>query len=332
MNQLTPIPQGHNSPIRSKGDVFRILSNQITLNQYHLPDHIYRVDLIPEDILDSHKYSQQEKNLILDSAALPLSFEHGYPSINETQPLWEQLPAESPDAYEAYLMFLELPQKSQHENPIRMLPMISTLTDTPIQTVTEWCHLYYWHWRARAYDLFLTVCHRKQREQRIMSIEGKHFSMAEALLQKATDLVTLKIDQELKAFGEDSDAQTETKVKDLISTIKDLVSVQRISVGLPATGPLQAQIKLDGPRNTTPEDTYKAIATEGAGSQQQSQRPQEMDNILANHEDLTRVQEMLVRALKPNHVMPAWDTPDTITIDPEQDDSDDAPFNKGNHA
>jgi len=308
----TPIPGGQKGIIRNKGDVFSSLSSHIPLNQFHLPDHIYRADLIPEDILQQ---SYEDRRLLLDSASIPLTFTHGYPALNETTPFWEQLPSEPHDAFDAYMLFLELPQKSNHDNPIRLLPMISELTKTPIDVITQWCHIYYWHWRSRAYDLFLVACHRKQREQRIMSIEGQHFKMAESLLEKANKLATLKLDQELQAFEEDQDSMTETKVKDLISTIKDLVAVQRISVGLPSGGPSSIALKLDTQRNQTAEETFKHIATEGAGEQKQQTRSQEMDVLLQNPDDLSSIQELLVRTLRPNHVLPAWGDGETITID-----------------
>lgn len=312
MNQVTPIPTGSDlvKP-RTKGEVFRILNTSIPLNNYHLPDHIYRVDLIGEDTLD---LSPRDKNLVLDSASVPLTFDHGYPAIQETTPFWEQLPCEPGDAYGAYLAYLELPEKSNSDNPIRLLPIIATITKRPLDEIVDWCHMFYWHWRARAYDLFLIACHRKQREQRIMSIEGQHFKAAADLLDKVTAVANKKLDAELRALNEDQDAETETKLKDLIGMAKDLMAVQRVSVGLPAMGPSSLQIQLDGPRHATVEETYKHIAKEGAGDNKPSQRPAEMDTLLSDIDELSTVQDLMIRLHNPKNTLPAWGKGSVIDI------------------
>lgn len=312
MNQVSPIPTGSDllKP-RTKGEVFRILNTAIPLNNYHLPDHIYRVDLIGEETLE---LSPREKNLILDSASIPLTFDHGYPAINETSPFWEQLPCEPGEAYGAYMAYLELPEKSNSDNPIRLLPLIATITKQPIEQIVEWCHMFYWHWRSRAYDLFLIACHRKQREQRIMSIEGAHFKAAAELLDKVTQVATKKLNKELRELEADEDAETETKLKDLVSMAKDLMGIQRVSVGLPAMGPSTINLQLDGPRHSTVEETYKHIAKEGAGDSKPSQRPAEMDTLLGDLDELSTVQDLMIRLHNPKNTLPAWGKGSVVDI------------------
>jgi hypothetical protein len=324
MNQLAPISNlnglSENSEVASKGDIFRVLSQNIPLNDYRLPDFIYRADLVGEDIFT---LSPKDKLLVLEAATIPLSFEHGYPAIYETAPIWEQLPSEPADAYDAYMAFLELPQASKTENPIRLLPMIATITGKALKTITDWCHLYYWHWRARAYDLFLIACHRKQKEQRIMSLEGAHYKMADELLEKIQKLAHAKLDQEIAELSEDASAQTDTKIKDLISMSKDLMQVQRISVGLPAAGPSNLQIQLDGPRHTTVGETLKHIAKEGAGEDRPKQRSAEMDVLLQNPDELSAVQELMIKLHRPDVVVPSWGAAQTINPNDPNDPNGD---------
>lgn len=299
-------------PTTERSRVFRQLNMGLPLNEFKLPDHIYRADLIPLDI-QSKPY--EERRDILEAASIFLTFEHGYPAIDETTPLWERLPAESLNAYNAFVVFLELPETTSNENPIRLLPHIATLTQISLETIVEWCHTYYWHWRARAHDLFLIACHRKQREQRIMSIEGKHFSMAEKALNKINTLVEMKLDRELRDMEDDPNAETETKLKDLVDMANKLVGIQRVSVGLPSTGPSTVNLQLDGPRHTTAADSFKHIAKEGSGEETTSQRPAEMDALLANPDDLSRVQELLIRVQAPDAQMPAWGSGTPIAIE-----------------
>jgi hypothetical protein len=304
MNQVTPIAEGSpNAMPRTKGDVFRILNQSIPQNQFHLPDHIYRADLVPEDVLN---YSPKDRLLVLDSASLLISFDHGYPAVNGSAPMWEQMTGEPEDAYACYTAYLELPEKSNSDNPIRMLPMISTLTKIPLSTIVDWCHMFYWHWRSRAYDLFLVACHRQQRTQRMMSIEGAHFKFAEDMLAKVIKVASHKLDRDIKRLGEDNDADTEDKTKDLVDMAVKLVQVQRISVGLPANGIISGALQLDGPRHTTASETFKHIAKEGAGEDAPTARSQEMDALLESPDDLSKIQELMIKLHNPQNTLPVW--------------------------
>lgn len=329
MNQIAP-----QSQFKNKGEVFAALNHNLPLNDFRLPDHIYRVDLIPENIFD---LQIKDRLNILDAAALPVSFEHGYPAINHTTPMWEQLPCEPPDAYDSFMTYLELPEKSNHENPIRLLPHISTLQKRPLDEIVQWCHMYYWHWRSRAYDLFLIAAHRKQREQRMMTIEGKHFALAEKTLNTIAKMTELKLARELEKLQDPEEAdEVETKSKDLIDMMAKLAQIQRISVGLPANGVSSSSIdvKLEGPRHTTADETFKHVAKQGAGESQTSQRPQEMDSLLQDPDELSRVQDLLIRLQNPDKMPPAWtspeDDPNIIDVEPEPlDGSDDSEVDAG---
>lgn len=299
MNQITSI-----EPVTStKGEIFKALSQNIPITGYHLPDHIYRADLIDENL---NSLNPRDRVMVLDAASLPISFNHGYPAINDTTPLWEQLPGETEEAYAAYMHYLELPRTTNHENPIRLLPFIAEITSKSISDIASWCYVYFWHWRARAYDLFLAACHRKQREQRALTIEGQHFTQSEKLLEKVVNVANAKLDQEINALKEDPEAETETKLKDLITMAKDLIGIQRVAIGLPATGPSQFNLKLDGPRGTTAEETFKHIAKEAQGEESTRPRSIEMDQLLTVPEDLAQVQDLMIRLMRPDHVMPAW--------------------------
>lgn len=311
--------------VGAKGEIFRLLTQNLPINNYHLPEFIYRADMIPENIMggSASGISPEDRRIILEGAELPITFYHGYPAINETQPLWERLNYEPSEAYDSYLLYLELPEKSQHANPIRLLPHIAALTGHHISIVTEWCHIYYWHFRARAYDLFLAAAHRKQREQRIMSIEGKHFQYAEIALDKINGLLNSKLDKEIMEFAEDPMAETESKAKDLVSMAKELIAIQRISVGLPANGVEKLDITERGPRNAQSQEIYRHIAKEGAGEEQPQQRSAEMDHLLQNPEDLASIQQLLIRAQRPTYVPPSWG--DGTIIDVESEPYDEQP-------
>lgn len=290
--------------IGTKADVFRSLNSNLPLNDYHLPDFIYRADLIPAELFSS-MYTHSDRKDMLSAATVRLTFDHGYPAINETSPFWEQLPLESPDAFNAFMVFLELPDKSNHENPIRLLPHIAAITGLDISRITEYAHVYYWHWRSRAYDLFIVASHRKQREQRIISIEGHHFTMAEKLLGSIIQLAEGKLKKAL-AHVDDEDYEDDTKLRDLIAIADTLVKVQRISVGLPSNGTSSLTLN-EGTRHSNASDTFKDIAKTSSGEEATTRRSDEMDSLLASPEDLAMVQNMMTRMANPRAQQKAID-------------------------
>lgn len=290
-NGGTPIPNKIiDQSLVAKGQLFKVLNAQLELNQYHLPNYIYRADLIP---LNYREFPPEQKLNVLDAAALQISFMHGYPAFGDVVPIWEQLPSEPHEAFSAFMNFLELPENSKYDNPVRMLNALQTITSLALEEIEAYAHIYYWHQRSRAYDLFIVACHRKQREFRIMSIEGKHFVMAERMLDKVQRLADKKLDQAL----EDPDTD-DTKIKDLVDMAHKLVQVQRISVGLAAAGTQQIDL---GPKHAPSNDVMQHVAKE-SGANQQTSRTAEMDNLLASPDDLAKVQDLIVRINSPKHL------------------------------
>lgn len=280
---------------RTKGEVFKILNQELPLNEYGCPDYIYRADLVPSNIFE---YSSRDRSQILESAAIEITFFHGYPAVEETTPFWEQLPCEGTEAYNAFVTYLEMPEKSQAENPIRLLPMLSSLLERPIEELSAWAHMYYWHFRGRAYDLFLVACHRKQREQRLMTMEGKHFREAEAHLQKVNKIANHKFDTIMRAIAsgeaDESAELDEVKLKDLIDMMERLVKIQRISVGLSASNSTTNN-NISITPHASPNDSLKEIAAESTHKQKESRRSAEMDALLENPDDLVQIQDLMTR-------------------------------------
>lgn len=280
----------------NKADVFKNINAGLPLNDYGLPDYIYRADMIPPDIL-SDSYTPRERKDMLVAASLQLTFTHGYPSIEEAVPFWERLPSEPLEAYNTYMMFMEMPEKTSFEVPVRLLHHIAAVSNIELSRVIEWCHVYYWHWRSRAYDLFIAASHRKQREHRIMSIEGKHFMLAERYLTAVDTLISEKLGRALKAVQDDEADQTEFEsldIKGLVDIVDKLAKVQRISVGLPANG--STQVAVSGEiKHGAVGDVFKTVAKEATPDTQTSRRSQQMDALLANPDDLAKVQDLMTR-------------------------------------
>lgn len=286
--------QDHRLNRITKGEVFRQLQQRQILNDFGVPEFIYRADLIPVDLL---QLDLAERKDILDAAIVPISFEYGYPSTIDAIPLWERLPGEAQNAYDAFCLALDLPEVSKTEHPVRLLPIIAPLLKVSLDQVAEYCHVYYWHIRFRAYDLFLAACHRKQREQRIMSIEGKHFRFAEKYLNKLDTVVEAKLNSAIDAISnEDENGElAELKLKDLIDMVEKLTRIQRISVGLPANGNDTSPSRDVGGRFQDVSDSYKEIAAHASPAKKSDTRSADMDALLQSPEELAAVQDLLIK-------------------------------------
>lgn len=312
INSLAPIEH-------SKGDIFRKLNQAIALSDHHIPTHLYRADLIPLDIFQS---PPQERQAILNAATLEVTFTHGYPAFGEVTPIWERLPCETEDAFNAFVVYLELPEKTEGDN-IRFLPLISHTTKIPVSKLADYCHIFYWHWRSRAYDLFIAASLRKQREMRIMSIEGKHFKMAEEALSKVMSLATMKLDYELALAKPDKDGEVDmegtARLKEIIDMADKLVAIQRVSVGLPAKGPATVDVNVNLPRNAPVQEVFKQIAKESVDDTDTLHRSEDVDALLQNPDDLASIQEMMIRLSNPQHTLPAWGGGKTIDLKADED-------------
>ena len=277
----------------TKGAIFRQLNSSLTLNDFGLPDFIYRSDLIPMELYD---YTPHERNDYLEAAVIPINWDHGYPATENNVPLWEQLPGESLTAYNAFLSYLELPKTSDHEHPVRMLPLLAEALGIELSMLSDYSHMFYWTIRFRAYDLYLTACHQKQREQRIMSIEGKHFTMAERYLNKLDIVIGKRLDHTIEELQDSESAiHDDLKLKDLVDMVDKLSKIQRVSVGLPANGAYDKEGQLGG-RHQQVDDSFKEIAANAMPAKKTDNRSANMDKLLASPEDLARAQDLIIRS------------------------------------
>ena len=288
----------------SKGDVFRQINSQLVLNEFGIPDFIYRSDIIPATLYDM---SPVDRNQVLESAVIPISWDFGYPAatytdggaLNNVSPIWEQLPGEPAEAFNAFMQYLELPQNSDGNNPVRMLPLLAQALSLSYNQLKDYSHIYYWTVRFRAYDLFLIACHQKQKEQRIMSIEGRHYSMADKYLKKLDIVIGKRLDHTLSELEDsDSSVHDDLKLKDLVDMVEKLTRIQRVAVGLPANGEDKSDDARVGRRNQTIDDSYKEIAAHASPSKKADQRPADMDRLLSNPDDLAAAQDLITKNLR----------------------------------
>jgi hypothetical protein len=264
-----------------------------------LPIGYYRTDLLPTTYQNSKEETQQLKNAFCD-----LSFEYGYPTQPDGRPFWAKLDFEPSFAYGIFQMYLE----QAHEGPRDLSKLAAEpelIQQLQLQQPKEegWSEagishylyefsiLYSWRSRARAYDVYKEAAFRHQRLKRQMSVEDEDYTFATHLLGQLKEKVL-----STPKFFEDMAPRT---AGDLLSK---LVAIRRVSVGLPAAGPLSQK---ETPEDTTFEMILRNLAQKASGFS--SGRTFEngdtgsghiLGEVLHDPETAGQLQEIIIRVTK----------------------------------
>jgi len=171
-------PEYQSPSIRSHAELVLTLSQHIPLNDYKLPSHIYRPDLLDPKMFNDIQEGDYQKVLsFLEAAEVKIDYHEGYPSI-QGLPLWCALPWESPDDYNVFENYLNLPGARQ----LHLLPRDYG------RRAAALFHTNYWAFRVQASDALAVVHHQRMRQQRILKTDDRHFLEAEKLLTQLTKL------------------------------------------------------------------------------------------------------------------------------------------------
>jgi len=194
----------------SRGDAIAILSKNIEQNQFGLPTHFIRSDLLPSLLTGS--VAQDE----VDSASVGLFYNEGYPTLASGTPFWNQLPHEPQSSHNLFQRYID----QAEEHGIRQLDLLSAQEGTGLEVLRQ-CYLeFYWSSRARAYDLFIVAAEERKRQLRTRKMESDHYTRAETLL--AT----------LETRFKDPEWIEELDAKEAIEAMDTLIKLMRLSVGL----------------------------------------------------------------------------------------------------
>lgn len=252
-----PIRQLRASELSSKWRLFEQLTPTIPLNEFNLPNFYYRADMLdhqdiaqilisahenyngtvqgstpattirdtPETPVDGHDGPQspiQVRTLgqlqeTLDAAMVSLEYHEGFPALPDGKPFWKQLDCEPTAAYDAFVFYLEAGSTRKR----------SDLIGYPTDDVNEWFHIYYWQYRAKAFELFKVVDHNKRRIERLINTEDSHYVAAERIFRTIADAIKgPEFQEKLMALDPEK----------LVGVLDKVVKIQRISTGLNANG------------------------------------------------------------------------------------------------
>ena len=160
---------------------------------------------------------------------MPLAYVEGFPALPDRNPFWYRLDFEPLEAFQAFEAYL-----SQGDQGARQLFILGNddpkLDGFPTTTLLEWFDLYYWEHRSKSFDLFRIAQARKMREQRALTVDDNHYALAAKLMDQL-EIYMLPED------GEDSEFFDLLTPKSAIDLLKLLTQIQRVSSGLPASGP-----------------------------------------------------------------------------------------------
>ena len=291
MSSLTTAPDSGSNPVPElsyRAGLLQRATPRIPLTAEGLLVGFYRVDLLPFARAQSQSQAeaQAEEASALRNAYVDLSYEYGYPTLASGSPFWYKLDFEPSFAFASFQAYLELINEGPREisklasNPELLhvggalalangtsASTSTSATATATATATgsepsftsahlqrqlyEYSILYCWRQRAKAYDLYKEAAYRHMRLKRQINIEDSHYQLACNLLATLKERVL-----NTPAFWE----VLSTSPKASIDFLSKLVAIQRVSVGLPASGPL--------PTKETPEDMTFEMIMRSLGTKQ----------------------------------------------------------------
>jgi hypothetical protein len=270
---------------------------RIPLTNEGLPVGYYRTDLLPIAYIPEEKLSE-----ILRGSFLDLNYDNGYPQLGDGRPFWFKLEFEPGFAYGAFQIYLEsisggprdLTGLSHNAELLKlgeqMFPNDAFDQERLYRLLHEYSILYYWRYRSRAHDIYKDAAYRHTRLRRQMSMEDYHYTTAESLLAELKEKVLSK-----------SDFFDRMSPKVALDMLTKLVTIQRISVGLPAQGPLSQK---ETPEDTTFEMIMRTLgskAAEGATYDQSGNAVAArgaLKEVLNDPVSAKNLQEVIIRVTK----------------------------------
>jgi len=269
--------------IQTRSELIQQLTVNLPLSEMGFPRLIYRSDMLDLQIFqgENSKYSSIAAQIMryaqmqdyLDSAAVYLNNNEGFPALPDGQPFWSPLPHEAKEQFNVFLEYCELPG-------VRQLNLIKS---KPLPEILSWFHEFYWSHRARCYDLHHAVHHAKVREARILRAENDHYEAANKIFAKLTGMMAT-IDWDYLA--EDPEK--------FVAVMEKVQKMTRTAMGLSPQGGGSNDV-----RTETVETTLKRIqGPETAGLKLNDEGTVDVRQILRNPEALASAQELIVRMTK----------------------------------
>lgn len=128
-----------------------------------------------------------------------------------SESVWERQKTESPQAYEAFVVYRDLGAERSTSKVARQLSKSTTL-------MNRWSGVHGWVERARQYDNYLDAAARREAVKKVKDMTGRQIKIALQLQQKAL--------QALEAL--DLEAMSPKDIKEFIKTATELERTNRL--------------------------------------------------------------------------------------------------------
>jgi hypothetical protein len=220
------------SQVKDRTTLIEQLNKSIPRNEYNLPLYLYRADMLDYTLFQTLPSSEDAGFLqeLLSSATVNISYTQGFPSFLNALPIWAKLDWEPETAYIAFTEYLEQQGVRSLHKMHGSSTHLSTVRASPKDLYDQFTQ-FYWGVRARAFDLYQAAHAQRARIDRVMSTQDNHYELSSNLLKKVVSRIN----------SLEEDDWLEVGPKEAIDMVDKLTKIQRISVGLPATGPLPSK-------------------------------------------------------------------------------------------
>ncbi len=301
MNSIAPLTE-ELKPVRARNrfEAMIGLNNRLPLNDLGMPTVLYRPDAIPH-LLEEMEPAVQAKTL--NDAAIHLNYSEGFPTTPSGKLLWDQLDFEGSNEFVLFQAFLEM----NNVNGYRSTQILArTLTDQKYnalaparksaaahkemldltrQHVQELAVYFYWGHRARAYDMVGMAAYRRIRSQRAVLLEDASFHALQRMFKKTMDRWDRFTDDDMDQMSP----------LDVTKMMKEIVQMQRISVGLPGSAPLDSH--LPGNQNGSDQGIEVHLRTI-AKQQQVASDGTSTSALLDSEQDTAVAQELVIKMMQ----------------------------------
>ena len=280
------------------------LNNAIATNAYGMPKVIYKADQIPADYFERPPKEQQH---LIELATVEVSYSEGLPVITDHGLLWEQLPWEPAEAYLAFSNYIKLHESHGYralnlllnEHPTANLPSHEQLNPEVRQERQEFLtlmreyHVYYcWSLRARAFDSLAQAAYERLRERRALQTENYHYLQTDNLIKKFVSEIDNVLGNRSK--------WDELSIPEFIKSMKTVMELQRVSVGLPAAAPpsVTELQHPDSPHGHSLETRLKLQARRQAAVEDpEANADKTLDIVMDSPELLAMAQELIAQTM-----------------------------------
>jgi hypothetical protein len=254
----------------SRAELLMCLTRNIPLNEYAMPEIIYRTDLLDHTHFHPDAdYRSMNDELI--SASILINYDEGFPALTDGKPLWFQLPWESSQEYDLLRKYLDMPGMRQ----------LSLLQGVDSETARGYYHLNYWAIRGKAIDTFNVAHATRMREQRILSHSDTQYLEAERMLTKIRNMAA-EVDWEvLKA-----------EPHRFVEVYERLVKLERVALGLSAHGNAAAG---EVQKPTSVELIMRNLTQGEARRDTSAGDSTDMSRILQDLDSIDKAQELIIR-------------------------------------